>query len=68
MAKYYLNKNAQPTGEREIHKDGCLKLPDVNNRIYLGFFTNCKDALNEAKKIYPDVDGCYYCSNQCHKK
>jgi len=49
MALYYVNKNAQPTGEHEVHKDDCSFLPDSENRIYLGYFDNCKDAVNEAK-------------------
>lgn len=65
---YYVNKNAQPTGEHEVHNSSCSYLPDENNRIYLGNFTNCKDAVREAKKHYANVDGCYYCSRECHTK
>ena len=68
MASYYVNKNAQPTGEHEVHQEGCSYLPDVNNRQYLGYFSNCKDAIREAKKVYTNVDGCYYCANECHTK
>jgi hypothetical protein len=65
---YYVNKNAQPTGEHEVHNSSCSYLPDVDNRIYLGNFSNCKDAVREAKKYYTNVDGCYYCSRDCHTK
>ena len=65
---YYVNENAQPTGEHEVHNSSCKYLPDVNNRIYLGDFTNCKDAVKEAKKHFNNVDGCYYCSHECHTK
>lgn len=65
---YYVNKNAQPTGEHEVHNSSCSYLPDVDNRIYLGNFSNCKDAVHEAKKYYTNVDGCYYCSRDCHTK
>lgn len=65
---YYVNKNAQPTGEHEVHNSSCSYLPDENNRIYLGNFTSCKDAVREAKKHYANVDGCYYCSRECHTK
>lgn len=37
-------------------------MPDVGNRIYLGEFSNCRDAVREAKKHYPQSNGCYYCS------
>ncbi|GMN06287.1 hypothetical protein MTsPCn5_16760 [Croceitalea sp. MTPC5] len=66
MAKYYVNKNAQANGDHEVHKEGCVWLPLVGNRIYLGSFTNCKSAVREAKKYYTQVNGCYYCSRDCH--
>ena len=66
MAKYYVNKNAQANGDHEVHKLGCTWIPNVENRIYLGEFDNCKDAVKEAKKYYTKVNGCYYCSKECH--
>ena len=68
MATYYVNKNKQSTGEHEVHKENCIYLPDANNRQYLGIFYYCQDAVNEAKKYYSNVDGCLYCSSECHKK
>lgn len=65
---YYLNRNAQSTGEHEIHTMDCKYLPYAENRILLGYFNNCKDALKEAKKYYSNVDGCHFCCNSCHKK
>ena len=66
MSRYYVNKNAQDNGDHEVHKDGCAWLPKIENRIYLGNFSNCKDAVREARKYYSQVNGCYYCSNDCH--
>ena len=66
MAKYYVNKNGQANGDHEVHKLGCTWIPNVENRIYLGEFDNCKDAVKEAKKYYTKVNGCYYCSKECH--
>lgn len=66
MAHYYVNKNAQVNGDHEVHKNGCSWLPSIENRIYLGYFENCIDAVKEAKKKYPQSNGCYYCSNECH--
>ncbi|MCX6168671.1 MAG: hypothetical protein NTX65_05005 [Ignavibacteriales bacterium] len=68
MSSYYVNKNAQTTGEHEVHKSGCSFLPTAENRIYLGEFSNCKEAVKEAKKHYSNVDGCYYCSTECHTR
>ncbi len=66
--KYFLNRNAQSTGEHEFHTEDCRFLPDVNNRIYLGIFNNCKDAERAAKKYTNNVDGCYYCCSLCHTR
>lgn len=66
MARYYVNKNAQRNGDHEVHKSGCSYMPDTENRLYLGDFDNCKDAIKEAKKTYPKSNGCYYCCNEYH--
>lgn len=65
---YYVNKNAQSTGEHEVHTDVCNYLPELLNRQYLGYLPSCKTAIVEAKKYYNKVDGCYYCCPECHKK
>jgi hypothetical protein len=66
MALYYVNHNAQSNGDHEVHRDGCTHLPDISNRLYLGIFSNCRDAVWEAKKTYPRSNGCYYCSRECN--
>ena len=68
MSSYYVNRNAQPTGEHEVHKSGCTHMPEPENKLYLGEFTNCKDAVKKAKDYYNNVDGCYYCCNECHTR
>jgi hypothetical protein len=66
MAHYYVNKNAQNNGDHEVHKSGCTFMPNENNRKYLGDFESCHGAVREAKKTYPQSNGCYYCSPTCH--
>jgi len=66
MARYYVNQNAQNNGDHEVHKDGCSYMPDNENRIYLGNFDNCADAVREAKKRYSKSNGCYFCSKECN--
>ncbi|KMY68665.1 hypothetical protein AAU61_03320 [Desulfocarbo indianensis] len=66
MALYFVNKNAQANGDHEVHTSDCQYLPKSENRIKLGHFSNCRDAVQEAKKYYNQVDGCYYCSSPCH--
>ncbi|QTE22677.1 hypothetical protein [Polaribacter cellanae] len=58
MANYYVNKKAQSNRDHEVHKSGCSWLPELENRIYLGSYNNCKEVEN----YYTKVNGCY-CSN-----
>lgn len=64
--KYYVNKNAQDNGDHEVHTQSCSWLPKVENRLYLGEFDNCTEAVKKAKNHYEQVNGCYYCSKTCH--
>ena len=66
MARYYVNDNAQPNGDHEVHRSDCSRLPASENRIYLGDFTSCGLAVTQAKTLYTQVNGCFYCSNPCH--
>ena len=66
MALYYVNRNEQSNGEHEVHKNRCKHMPDEQNRILLGDFYTCFDALRVAKRIYTNSNGCFYCSNECH--
>ena len=66
MSKYFVNRNAQSNGDHEVHKAGCNYMPLPGNYIDLGYHSNCKDAVREARKYFTQVDGCYYCCNECH--
>lgn len=64
--RYYVNKNAQDNGDHEVHTSSCSWMPLEHNRVYLGNFDSCRDAVRAAKKIYPQSNGCAYCSATCH--
>lgn len=66
MDHYYVNENAQSTGEHEVHKKDCSYFPSKN--IHLGYFSNCQDAVKKAKEHYSNVDGCYHCCRPCHTR
>ena len=66
MKKYYVNDRAQYNGDHEVHDEGCPFLPYLQNRTYLGVFSNCKSAVAEAKKYHTQVNGCKACLNECH--
>ncbi|EIZ0688940.1 hypothetical protein BBM19_23680 [Vibrio parahaemolyticus] len=63
---YYVNDKAQDNGDHEVHNAGCSYLDKIQSKSYLGLFDNCSDAVAEAKKIYYQSNGCYWCSNECH--
>lgn len=69
MSHYIVNKNAQDSGEHEIHnEDSCAHLPNFENRISTGYFNRCEDAVVAAKERWPDskFDGCMHCCPDCH--
>ncbi len=66
--KFYVNKNAQPKGEHEVHRETCSWLPDAENRLYLGDFSTSQQAIKEAKKYYAEVDGCEKCCPESHTR
>jgi len=65
---YFVSKQAQSDGDHEIHTSSCSDLPAEKNRKYLGCFNFCKDAEQEAKKYYEDVNGCIKCCPLCHAR
>lgn len=66
---YYYNANLDNKGNHEVHTGDCSYLPDTKNRIYIGYESNCQDAIKKAKDTTgkTNFDGCYYCCYSCHK-
>lgn len=66
MEAYYVNRQAQYNGDHEVHKSTCSYMPSSSNALYLGMFSNCHDAVKEAKKHYAKSNGCKFCCLPCH--
>jgi len=66
MDYYYVNKKEQANGDHEVHTTRCSFIPNSENRILLGYFNTCAEAVREAKKTYSKSNGCYYCCRVCH--
>lgn len=66
MKNYYVNQNAQPNGDHEVHTDECSYFKSMISKKSLGSHSNCKSAVTEAQKTYPQSNGCKSCSNECH--
>jgi hypothetical protein len=70
MPQYCVNRNAQTTGEHEVHDltmtRGCHPLPA--DQIDLGFHVDCRSAVRAASAHFPQVDGCRWCVPACHTR
>lgn len=66
MKKYYVNDNVQFNGDHEVHREDCQYLPQPQNRVYLGEYSNCEPAVTKAKGHYKQVNGCKTCCANCH--
>ena len=66
--KFYVNKNAQATGEHEVHREDCFWLSLATDVLYLGDLSSCAEAIRAARRVYFNVDGCKFCCKECHKK
>ena len=68
MAKslYYVNDRPQTNGVYIVHRLGCLWMPYINSKTALGQHDHCRDAMREARKVYPRVNGCEICLEECH--
>lgn len=65
---YYLN--LEPEGNNyEVHSDECRYIPSYEKREFLGVFYNCEEAVERAKGLHPNlkIDGCFFCSRDCHQ-
>ena len=67
MASYYVHTKPASDGDHEVHKAGCVWLPDAANRKYLGELFSCQPAVAEAKKHFTKVNGCWTCCPACHR-
>ncbi|WP_022673999.1 hypothetical protein [Novosphingopyxis baekryungensis] len=68
MPEFIVNRNAQNNGDHEVHeKDShCANYPILANRMPLGWHAGCTSAVTEAKKTYPQSNGCAICAKACH--
>jgi hypothetical protein len=66
--QYFVNTKAQPNGDHEVHLEHCKWMPAPANARQLGLFDNCHDAVSEAAKILPQVNGCIFCCMACHTR
>lgn len=66
MPNYCVNKESQSNGDHEVHKMSCNYLPAPYNQKDLGYHPDCYSAVREAKRTYPQSNGCIHCCTPCH--
>ncbi len=70
MTGYYINRNEQPNGDYEVHMYSCSHGALPQNQIDLGVFNNGIEAVNTAKRSYPNesmhINGCAYCNPEAN--
>ena len=66
MQHYYVNNNAQPNGDHEVHVSTCSFLALARSTSSLGYHDSCLSAVRQAKQTYSKSNGCYYCCKPCH--
>lgn len=67
MPNYCVNRDAQANGDHEVHDVGsCHHLPEPQNRLDLGWHSDCRGAVRKAKETYAQSNGCYYCCPDCN--
>lgn len=64
MDEYFVNQDAQPNGDHEVHKAGCNWMPRY--KLALGRHSGCHSAVQAARRHYSQSDGCAFCSPACH--
>ncbi|MCB1671923.1 MAG: hypothetical protein R3F41_17470 [Gammaproteobacteria bacterium] len=67
MSSYFVGHNALFNGDHAVHAENCQHLPAEQYRTYLGEFTNCRPAVQQAMTVYPTANGCFSCCESCHR-
>lgn len=64
---YYVNWCPWNGRDEEVHVAGCKYLARADRRyvVRLGYFFDCKPAVEYAKTVLPKADGCAFCCPLC---
>ena len=67
--EYLYNKNRDDNGNHEVHNYKCDHSPNNLNRVELGQFSSCEQAIAFARNMFgrDNFDGCKHCCPECHK-
>ncbi len=66
---YYVNddQTKNPGLHHEVHTEAHAVELEIKSKSYVGYFDNATDAVEKAKGIYADADGCAICCSDAHE-
>ncbi len=66
---YYVNNDQthNPGLHHEVHTSEHAAILHIRSTTYLGYFTDEMAAVNAAKRLYSDADGCAVCCPRAHR-
>ena len=66
---YYINNNQthNPGFHHEVHTDEHANQLGIVSKQLVGYCSDEIEAVNKAKSIYSDADGCAICCPKAHK-
>lgn len=65
MNFYCVDTDAGQKGEHIVHRVKCQYLP--SDKIELGPFPSCYEAIQSARKYYRHINGCQHCCIECYR-
>lgn len=68
MKSYFVNPNKQANGDNEVHEQGCYWLSLVTNPVFVGNHYSCVTAVQNARNMGYNANGCKHCSPACHTR
>lgn len=64
--EYIVDKRVNANGQHEVHNASCSCLPAKEDSFYIGEFDYSFRAVNYAKTIYANANGCFECCPESH--
>lgn len=66
---YYVNNDRthNPGLHHEVHTKSHVEQLNIRSKTLLGYFSNEIDAVQAAKRLFPDADGCAICCPKAHR-
>lgn len=61
MVTYQIHTKLMASGDHEVHVEGCEWCPPDDQLRPVGEFESSDQAMESAKKIYSEANGCHLC-------